>query len=53
LTGELLAGGIESGNGEVIVSFQPAVAVPEPGSAALLGTVLIALGVIGRRRKKI
>jgi hypothetical protein len=36
LTGELLAGGVRSGEGEVILTFQAA-AVPEPGSLALLG----------------
>jgi len=41
--------GVNSGNGSVTINFVSAVAVPEPGTLALLGTALIAFAAVRRR----
>ena len=54
LMGEVLAGGVRSGNGEVIITFQSSTAaVPEPASLALLGGALLGFAVMLRRRAAI
>jgi hypothetical protein len=50
MTGVVLAGGVRSGEGEVILTFQSA-AVPEPSSLALLGIAPMLSVVINRRQR--
>jgi PEP-CTERM motif len=52
LSDEVLAGGVRSGAGEVILTFQSPIAVPEPSSLALLGIALLMLGMVVNHRQR-